>query len=124
MRTRTIAAVEAILIFPSVLFMTALVVRNLESLHHPSANVAQQLVMWYAARMRTLWVLLLFLPFVVLLTGSVTLLESWKRDIELRCMRRQLLSVFRTDFATLVVASITVISAGILTIVVLHMLAN
>ncbi|OLB27644.1 MAG: hypothetical protein AUH01_05500 [Acidobacteria bacterium 13_2_20CM_56_17] len=62
MRTRAIAAIELVLILPAALFMTALVLRNLPQFEHG----AQQLVMWYARRMWSLWVLLLGLPLTVL----------------------------------------------------------
>src|SRR5437660_10597305 len=62
MRTRAIAAIELVLILPAALFMTALVLRNLPQFEHG----AQQLVMWYARRMWSWWVLLLGLPVAVL----------------------------------------------------------
>ncbi len=62
MRTRAIAAIELVLILPAALSMTALVLRNLPQFEHG----AQQLVMWYARRMWSLWVLLLGLPLTVL----------------------------------------------------------
>jgi hypothetical protein len=66
MRTRIIAVLELVLIFPAALFMTALMLRNLQPLQYEPARSAQQLVMWYAGRMWTLWVLLLGLPFLYL----------------------------------------------------------
>ena len=64
MRKRVIAVTELVLIFPAVLFMTALVLRNLQPLQYEPARSAQQLVMWYAGRMWTLWFLLLGLPLI------------------------------------------------------------
>jgi uncharacterized membrane protein len=64
--------------------------------------------MWYSARMWTLWLLLLILPFAVLVSGCATLLRSRQRGAELPPF----------------VAGATLASAGILTVVVLHMLAN
>jgi hypothetical protein len=37
--------------------------------------------MWYAARMLTLWVLLIALPFAVMVTGCVTLARNWRDDM-------------------------------------------
>jgi hypothetical protein len=124
MRTRIIAAMELALIFPAALFMTALVVRNLNSLQYEPAHTAQQLVMWYAGRMWTLWVLLLALPFAVLVTGCATLRNRWNRDLELSRTVRQSLALIRAHLATLLVAATTLAAGGILAIVVLHMLAN
>src|SRR5258708_12002912 len=97
MRTRIIAAMELALIFPAALFMTALVVRSLSPLPYEPAHTAQQLVMWYAGRMWTLWVLLLALPFTVLVTGCATLRYNWNR--ELPHTARQLLAVAATPLA-------------------------
>ena len=123
MRTRIIAAMELVLIFPAALFMTALVVRNLQPQYEP-AQTAQHLVMWYAGRMWTLWVLLLALPFTVLVTGCATLRYGWNRDIVLPYTARQSLAVIRAHLATLFIAATTLTAGGILMIVVLHMLAN
>ncbi|MGB7439101.1 MAG: hypothetical protein WBR26_25565 [Candidatus Acidiferrum sp.] len=62
MRKHVIAVVELVLIFPAVLFMAALVLRNLQPLQYEAARSVQQLVMWNAGRMWALWFLLLRLP--------------------------------------------------------------
>lgn len=121
MRTRLVAALDAVLILPAALFMAALVIRELP----PLQSGAQQFVMWYAARMWTLWVLLLALPFTVLVTGGVTLLRSWDRGMTVPQQTRQWLAAVRgQSAATLFVAAMAVAAAGILVIVVLHMAAN
>lgn len=121
MRTRLIAALNAVLIFPAALFMAALVLRELP----PLQIAAQQFVMWYAGRIWTLWVLLLALPFTVLVTGSVTLLHSWDRAMAMPVQGRQWLAAVRGQSgATLFVAAMTLAAAGILAIVVLHMAAD
>jgi hypothetical protein len=120
---RIIAVSELLLIFPAVLFMTAVVVRNLGS-QYELAHTAQRVIMWYAGQMWTLWVLLLALPFAVLVTGCATLLCGWNRDQELPNISHRPLALFRPHPATLFVAATTVAAASILMIVVLHMLAN
>ena len=124
MRTRIIAVMELALIFPAALFMTALALGNLQPLQYEPAHSAQQLVMWYAGRMWTLWVLLLGLPFTVLVTGCAALLHSWNRDIVPSLTARQSLAMIRAHLATLFIASTTLIAGVILLIVVLHVLAN
>jgi len=123
-RTRIIAVVELVLIFPAALFMTALALRNLQPLQYEPAHSAHQLVMWYAGRIWTLWVLLLGLPFTVLVSGCAELLHSWNRDIVLPLTARQSLAVVRAHLATLFIAATTLLAGVILTIVVLHVLAN
>lgn len=124
MRTRVIAVFELVLIFPAALFMTALTLRNLAPLQYESARSAQQLVMWYAGRMWTLWVLLLGLPFIVLVSGCAELLLSWNREIALPLTPPNSIAVARAHWASLVIAATTLISGVVLVIVVLHVLAN
>jgi hypothetical protein len=124
MRTRIIAVLEVVLILPAALFMTALALRNLQPAQYESAHIAQKLVMWYAGRMWTLWVLLLGLPFTVLVSGCAALLRSWNRDIALPLTARQSLAMVRARLATLFIAATTLIAGVILAIVVLHVLAN
>jgi hypothetical protein len=85
---------------------------------------AQRIVMWYAGRMWTLWVLLLALPFTGLVTGCGTRLREWNRDLELPTPPRQSLAVLRAHPTRLVVAGTTLTAVSILVIVALHMLAN
>ena len=68
--------------------------------------------------------LLLALPFAVLVTGCATLLRSWNGDVESPHAVRHSLSMIPAPLATLFVAGTTMTSAGILAVVVLHMLAN
>ena len=114
MRTRIIAVTELALISPAALFMSALVVRSLQPLQHEPAHSAQQLVMWYAGRMWTLWVLLLALPLTVLLTGCLALSGYRKREA----------AIVGPRLAMSLVAANTFAAAVILVIVVLHKLAN
>jgi ABC-type Fe3+ transport system permease subunit len=124
MRARIIATVQLVLLFPAVLFMSSLILRQLQPQQSEPAHSAQQVVLWYAARMWSLWILLLALPMAVLVAGGATLLRGWKRDTALTSAARQLLAVIRAQFAMLVVAAATLAACGILAIVVLHMLAN
>lgn len=99
---RLTAATQLALIFPAALFMTAVLVGAGDAPQYELARVAQRIVMWYSARIWTLWLLLLALPHGV----------------------RQSLATIPAPVATLFVAGTTLTSAGILAIVVLHMLAN
>ena len=121
---RAVLVAQLLLIFPSVLFMGALAVRELQSLQNQPAHAAQQLVMWYAARMWTLWVLLISLPMVVLITGCVTLARAWRDDMKLPRAAQQTLAAIRADRALLFVAATTLSAVVILAIVALHMAAN
>jgi hypothetical protein len=119
--TRIIAIFDLLLISPAALFMTALVLRTLQS--EPS-HTAQRIVMWYSARMWTLWVLLLALPFTVLVTGGAVLLHGRSRDLAPPNATWLSLATLRAQPASLFVAATTLTAASILVIVVLHMLGN
>jgi hypothetical protein len=114
MRTHHLTAIELLLIAPAGLFMTALLVRSLQPLQNQLAQSANDLIQWYAARMWTLWVLLLALPFTALGLGCAALMNRHEageaHSLPLHTM--------------LPVAAVTAIAAAILAIVILHMLAN
>lgn len=123
--TRIVAAMQLALIFPAALFLTAVLVGAGDAPQYDLARIAQRIVMWYSARMWTLWLLLLALPFAVLISGSLTLVRTWDRDVEPpRAARQSLATMIPAPLAALFVAGTTLTSAGILAIVVLHMLAN
>lgn len=117
-------AAQLLLIAPAVLFMGALVVRNLSLPQNEPAYTAQRVVMWYAGRMWTLWVLLIALPLGVLVTGCSMFAGNWNGDAGPLQGARQSLAVIRANGAMMVVALLTVTAGVILTIVALHMLAN
>ena len=108
---RVIAGAELLLIFPAILFMTSLFVRNLQPQQYEPARTAQRIVMWYSGRLWTLWVLLITLPFAVLVTGCVTFLRSWSLDPGLPQRLRQGLAAIHADRAMLFVAAMT-LTAG------------
>jgi hypothetical protein len=119
--THAIAALQLVLIFPAALFLTAVVVRYVPPLH----DDAQRIVMLYAGKVWTLWVLLLTLPLCVLVTGCATLLRGWNRDVELpNAARQSLIVALGQPPATLFVAAATLAAAGILATIILHMLAH
>ena len=123
--TRVVAAMQLALIFPAALFMTAVLVAAGDAPQYDLARIAQRVVIWYSGRMWTLWLLLLAMPLAVLVIGCATLLRSWIRDVELpHTARQSLATLVPAPLATLFVAGTTLTSAGILAIVVLHMLAN
>ena len=113
------AALDFVLIFPAGLFMAALVSRNVPLDGVPAT--AQRIVMWYAGKVWTLWVLLLALPFTVLIIGCVALFHD---RIATSNAARQQLPLIRAEPVSIFVAALTFSAAGILIIVLLHMLAD
>jgi len=121
---RAVIGAQLVLMFPSVLFMGALIVWALQPQQNEPAHAAQQIVMWYAERMWTLWLLLIALPLVVLVTGCVTLARNWHDDAKLSRAVQQTLTAIRADWAMRFVAATTLTAGVVLAIVVLHMAAN
>ena len=121
---RILAATELVLIFPAVLFLTAVVARHLQPLQYEPAHTAQQIVTWYMVRYWTLWALLIGLPFAALLTGCVTLLRNSNGGTAERQAGRQPTGAIRTHLTTRIIAAATLAAGLIPAVVVLHMLAN
>jgi hypothetical protein len=121
---RALAAAQLLLMFPAILFMGALVVRQLSPLQHEPAHTAHRIVMWYAGRIWTLWALLITLPLAVLVTGCIMLLRSWSNVPELPHRAQQGLAAIYADWAMLFVAMMTLTAGVVLAIVAMHMAAN
>jgi hypothetical protein len=121
---RALAAAQLLLMFPAILFMGALVFRQLSPLQHEPAHTAHRIVMWYAGRMWTLWALLISLPLAVLVTGCVTLLRSWSNVPELPYRAQQVLAAIYADRPMLCIATMTLTAGVVLAIVAMHMAAN
>lgn len=120
-----LAATELLLVFPAVLFMTALFVRNLQPQQYEPARTAQRIVDWYAASPHVgLWVLLIAMPLAVLFIGTVTLVRAWKADANLRESARQLAGILRAHVATALITLATLMAAVIVAIVAMHVLAG
>jgi hypothetical protein len=126
MRTliRGVAAMQLALICPAALFMSAFLVGAGDPPQYDLARIAQRIVTLYSGRMWTLWLLLLALPFTALVAGFVTLRRSWNGDTDTAPAGQHALAMIPAPIATLFVAGTTSISACILAVVVLHMLAN
>jgi hypothetical protein len=122
MRTRIIACLQPVLIFPAALFMASLVVRNFGPPQYEPAHTAQQIVMWYAGRLWTLWVLLFTLPCIVLVIGCVAL-RTRNRDTEQHSAPGSVAST-RPHWLVRLLYVTTVASAGVLAIVVFHVLTH
>ena len=122
---RVIAATQALFIFPAILFMCALILRQMSPLQHEPAYTSQQIVTWYAGRMWTLWVLLITLPLAVVVTGCLTFLRSGSKDRELPRNVQEWSSVtILADPVMLFVGALTLTAGVILAIVAVHMAAN
>ena len=122
---RSLAALELLLVFPAMLFMTALFARNIQPQQFEPAHTAQLIVDWFAARPHLgLWVLMIALPLAVLAIGLTTVTRAWRRDQALRSDAIQMYGVIRAQGAMLLIASATVAAGGILAVVALHIITD
>ena len=100
-----VATLQAILLLPAAVFMAALGLRTIPMFQQQ----AQGVVLLYAGRIWTLWVLLLALPICVVAAGLLTVLSN---------------RVAAAALSSKAVAVLTVAALVILAIVLTHMLAN
>jgi len=113
------AFAQLLLILPVVFFLGSVVARNIQ----PLEPAAQRIVMWYAARMWTLWVLLLALPFTVLITGCLTLFFGGN-NAGATAEGSGVLAAIRANRILRLVAALTLTAGAVLVVVALHMGAN
>ncbi len=117
---RAIPMVQVVLILPAAVFMAALAVRGAGPPGAEPAASAQAVVMWYAARLWTLWVLLAALPLAAVGLGCPELLRRASDEAgPHRC--RGLISA---DGTVPFVGVLTVGAGIILVIVALHVMMN
>jgi hypothetical protein len=122
---RIVAALQTVLLLPAILFLTSVLVATGDPPQYGLAHAAHRIVEWYSERMWTLGLLLLLLPFSALVAGCAALLRDWQGNTGTRRgAARAPLTAKPAPLATLIVGWATVTSAGILGVVVLHMLAN
>ncbi len=121
---KLVGVVQILLLSPAVLFMGSLVVRSLQPVEYEPARTAQWIVMLYAGKTWTLWVLLIALPLAVLAMGCITFVRAWSQDARLAQAAQQTLAAIRT-YASMLLIAVTTLTAGvILAIVGLHMLSD
>jgi hypothetical protein len=121
---RAIAATQGLLILPAIFFMCALILRQMSPLQQEPAYTSRQIIMWYAGRMWTLWVLLITLPFAVVVTGCLTFLRNWSKGRELPRNVQEWSAAIHADPVMLFVGSLTLTAVVVLAIVAVHMAAN
>jgi hypothetical protein len=121
---RVLTAAHLVLISPAVLFLFAVILQGLQPLQKEPAHTAQHIVMWYAERIWTLWILLLALPLSVLISGCISLLQDSRGSAQVASLPQKALAALHPAGARTSVAATTVTAAVIVGIVILHMLAN
>jgi len=122
---RLVAAIELCLVLPATIFMSALFLRNIQPSPYEPAQTARRVVDWFAARPHIgLGVLLIAMPFAALTIGTATVIRRWKADSEFRRSASATVVALRVHLAPLITTGATLVAAGILAIVALHMIAD
>ena|ERR1700683_277223 len=117
---RAVAAVELILIAPAALFMISLFLREVQPLAQSG-----RVVDWFTHHLVVgLYVSLFSMPLAAFIGGCTVLLRSWGNDPQFRTATSKLLLAAKDQWPSLLVAAATVLAAGILFIVALHMLTE
>ena len=117
---RSIAFIGLLLIAPAALFMDSLFLRQVQPLLRFGRIVA-----WFAHHfVLGLGIFLVFMPLAALIVGCTSILRAWRRDAEFRADMMRLLAGVRAQWPALTIGATTLMAAGVLFIVGLHMITE
>jgi hypothetical protein len=120
-----IAAWALALVGPAVLFIAALLVRQVPPPESQPARTADRIVKWYAAHPQfALWVLLLLLPMSTFLLGSTTLMRTWDNNPALQYYTWRALAEIPEHWPALSIGGATLVAAGVLAMITGHLFAG
>ncbi|MGA9783023.1 MAG: hypothetical protein WBQ52_12760, partial [Terracidiphilus sp.] len=89
------------------------------------ARTAAHIVALYASSTHIgLWLLLIAMPLIVLIVGSIVLIRSWRADSALRHAAHQAIAALRAHLAAFFIACATASAFVILSIVALHLITD
>ena len=118
-----IAVWAGALIFPAILFVTALFVRHWRPVQSGPARTAERVVSWYATHPQlALWVLLLLLPLSAFILGSAALLRTWDDNPQLQDFTWRALAAIPNHWPAMSIGVATLVAAGVLTMIVRHLM--
>jgi cytochrome b561 len=120
-----IAAWALALVGPAVLFVAALVIRQVTPPESQPARTADRIVKWYAAHPQfALWVLLLLLPISTFLLGSAALMRTWDNNPKLQYYTWRALAEIPEHWPALSIGGATLLAAGVLAMITGHLFAG
>lgn len=120
-----IAAGALALVGPAVLFVAALLIRQVPPPESHPARTADRIVKWYAAHPQfALWVLLLLLPLSTFLLGSVALMRTWDNNPKLQYYTWRALAELPEHWPALSIGGATLLAAGVLAMITGHLFAG
>ena len=120
-----IAAWALALVGPAVLFVAALLIRQVPPPESQPARTADRIVKWYAAHPQfALWVLLLLLPISTFLLGSAALMRTWGDNPKLQYYTWRALTEIPEHWPALSIGGATLLAAGVLAMITTHLFAG
>lgn len=120
-----IAAWAVALVGPAVLFVAALVLRQVPPPDSQPARTADRIVKWYAAHPQfALWVLLFLLPLTTFVLGSAALMRTWDNNPKLQYYAWRALAEIPEHWPALSIGGTTLLAAGVLAMITGHLFAG
>jgi ABC-type Fe3+ transport system permease subunit len=118
-----IAVWSLALILPAVLFVVALSLRQRPLVGGVPARAAERIVTWYAEHPQLgLWLLLVLLPLSALILSSSSLLRTWNENPRLQDVTWRALAAIPAHLPAVSLGAITVVAAGVLGLITLHLM--
>ena len=120
-----VAAWTLALVGPAVLFIAALLLRQVPPADSRPARVADRIVRWYAAHPQlALWGLLLVLPFTAFILGLTALLRTWGENAQLRYWVSRALEEIPKHWPAWSIGGATLVSMAMLVMITAHLMAT
>jgi hypothetical protein len=120
-----IAAWALALVGPAVLFVAALLIRQVSPPESQPARTADCIVKWYASHPQfALWVLLFLLPASTFVLGSAALMRTWDNNPELQYYTWRALVELPEHWPALSIGGATLLAAGVLAMITGHLFAG
>ena len=117
-----IAALALALVCPAVLFVAALLVRQVLPLASEPARRAERIVAWYAAHPQlALWVLLFLLPLSAFILGSAALLRTWGENPRLQDIAWRALAAIPAHWPAMSIGAATLLAAALVVMITAHL---
>jgi hypothetical protein len=111
------------LVAPAVLFLAALLLRQVRRRESGPARTADRIVRWYAAHPQfALWVLFLLMPLSAFVLGMAALLRTWGDNPQLQYWAGRVLEEIPEHWPALTVGGATLLSMALLVMITAHLM--
>jgi hypothetical protein len=116
---------EVFFVFPAALFFAAAFLRVLQPAGHEPARTGGQVFDWFSETGRLGGAtMLLVMPALVLVIGTIILIRAWRSDAELRTSTKAVRKALGRYLNVYLLAATTALAGGILFFVVSHIITD